>query len=253
MAKTKLPVIFEPSLRRVRVEFNGETIAQSDRAMLLRESSYELHYFFPLEDVRQEFLVESDFTNESKYKGNSQHWTVKVGDQEAENAAWTISGEPNKNRPDLRGYLTFEWNDMDHWYEEAEEVIGHPRDPYHRVDTVLSDRHIRVEVNDETVADTHRAIVLFETGLPARYYIPREDVQMNKLVDSDLHTICPYKGVASYYSIQTAEGLEENLVWYYPEPFPESIKITDAVAFYNEKVDIYIDGELEDRPRTVFA
>lgn len=242
----------EPSGRWVRAKFNGETVADSKRVMLLIESNYEIHYYFPKEDVKTEFLIDSGETDTSGYKGLAHLFTLKVGDKSVENAAWTF---PNlkDNRPDLRDYIAFKWNAMDHWYEEDEEVFGHPRNPYHRIDTIQSSRHIRVEVDGVTVAETNRPFLLFETGLPTRYYIPKEDVNFDYLTPTDTETICPYKGFAAYWSVNVNGTEHKDLVWGYPHPFSQQSQLKDAVAFYNEKLDIYVDGELEEKPRTVFA
>ncbi|MDQ3966496.1 MAG: DUF427 domain-containing protein, partial [Actinomycetota bacterium] len=138
----------------------------------------------------------------------------------------------------------------DAWYEEDEEVFVHPRDPYHRVDILDSSRHVRVLVNGEVVAETDRPELLFETGLPTRYYIPPEDVREELLVPSDTTTQCPYKGVASYWSVDAGGELFEDLSWYYPEPLPEAAKISGLLCFFNERVDLEVDGEKQPRPRT---
>ena len=139
---------------------------------------------------------------------------------------------------------------MEHWFEEDEEVFVHPRDPYSRVDTLPSTRHIRVEVDGVTVADSKRPYLLFETGLPTRYYIPPEDVKMDLLQPTDSHTRCPYKGVASYWSVQVGDNIYKDIVWSYPDPIPESPKLEGLLSFYNEKVDIFVDGVKEVRPQT---
>jgi uncharacterized protein (DUF427 family) len=130
-------------------------------------------------------------------------------------------------------------NEIEAWYEEDEEVFVHPRDPYHRVE---SSRHVKVRVNGEVVAETDRPRVLFETGLPPRYYIPPEDV----LLKSEKTTMCPYKGVASYWSVEAGGERVEDLVWYYPEPIPEAAKIKGHLCFFNERADL----EEQERPRT---
>lgn len=251
-AQKALRGIWEPTARRIRVKLNGEIIADSTNAMLMRESGYDIHYFFPLDDVRAELLQESDFSKESRVRGNSQHWHVQVGDRVAEEAAFTYP-EQKEGRPDFSGYVAFDWGAMDHWYEEAEEIFVHPRDPYHRVDTVKSDRHIKVVVDGAVIAESDQPYLLFETGLPTRYYIPIEDVNMDYLEATDLHTDCPYKGVASYWNIIVDGNIRENVVWGYPDPIDESPRLRGTVAFYNEKLDIYVDGDLEEKPRTVFA
>ena len=136
---------------------------------------------------------------------------------------------------------------------KANKIYIHARDPYHRVDVLNSSRHIKVAIDGVTVAETKRGRLLFETNLPTRYYIPKEDVQMDLLVPSMHRSQCPYKGVASYYSVKVAEKTHDNIVWYYPFPIPECPKIENLLCFYNEVVDIWLDGELEVRPKTHFA
>ena len=128
------------------------------------------------------------------------------------------------------------------WYEEDEEVIGHPHDPYHRVDVLQSSRHIKVSVDGEIVAKTSRPKILFETGLPPRYYIPPEDVRTELLVPSETKTVCPYKGIASYRSLRKNDEIGEDLVWYYSEPLPEAQKVKDHLCFYDEKGELEVDG-----------
>src|SRR3712207_4634379 len=142
---------------------------------------------------------------------------------------------------------------MDHWYEEEEEVFVPPRTPSPRVDVLDSSRHVKVTVNGEVVAETERPRLLFETGLPPRYYIPPEDVRQEALVPSDRHTRCPYKGVASYYSVEAGEGRVEDLVWYYPGPIAAAGKIKGLLCFFNEKVDLEVDGEKQERPQTQWS
>jgi len=240
---------FEDSPRRVRVMFGGETIADSKRAKLLHETGHLPVYYFPEEDVRMDLLEESDHTTYCPFKGDASYLSVRVGDRLAENAVWHYP-EPIDSAPPLAGYLAFYWRMMDHWFEEDEEVFVHPRDPYHRVDILESSRHVRVKVNGEVVAETDRPKVLFETGLPPRYYIPPEDVREDALVGSEKTTRCPYKGIASYWSVEAGGERVEDLVWYYPEPIPEAAKIEGHLCFFNEKVDLEVDGEEQERPQT---
>ena len=132
-------------------------------------------------------------------------------------------------------------------------MFVHPRDPYHRVDTIPSSRHVRVEVDEVTVAETTRPFLLFETGLPTRYYIAPEDVKMELLEATNTHTVCPYKGTASYWSVKTEASVRNDIVWSYPEPIAEIPKIKGLMSFYNEKVNIYVDGELETLSDSPFA
>jgi uncharacterized protein (DUF427 family) len=243
---------FEDSPRRVRVMFNGETVADSKRAKLLHETGHLPVYYFPKEDVRMDLLEESEHTTHCPFKGDASYWSVRVGDKLAENAVWGYP-EPIDSAPPIAGYVAFYWNKMDAWYEEDEEVFVHPRDPYHRVDILESSRRVRVSVNGEIVAETQRPRVLFETGLPPRYYIPPEDVREEALYRSEKTTRCPYKGTASYWSVEAGGGRVEDLVWYYPDPIPEAAKIKGLLAFFNEKVDLVVDGEEQERPKTQWS
>jgi uncharacterized protein (DUF427 family) len=243
---------FEDSPRRVRVVFNGEIVADSRRVKLMHEAGLLPVYYFPIEDVRMELLEESDHATHCPFKGDASYWSVSVGDRVAEDAAWSYA-EPIDSCPPIAGYLAFYWRRMDHWYEEDEEVFVHPRDPYHRVDVLESSRHVRVKVAGEVVAETQRPTILFEAGLPPRYYILEEDVRMELLEASEKTTQCPYKGVASYYSVEAGDGRVEDLVWYYPEPIPEAAKIEGLLAFFNERVDLEVDGEVQERPRTQWS
>ncbi len=144
-------------------------------------------------------------------------------------------------------------NKIDHWYEEDEEVFVHPRDPYHRVDILDSSRHVKVTVNGEVVAETDHPKLLFETGLPPRYYIPPEDVTKEALVPIVKQTQCPYKDVASYYSVEAGGGRVEDPVWYYPVPIPAAGEIKDHLCFFNEQVDLEVDGEKQERPQTPWS
>lgn len=242
----------EDSPRRVRAMLGGETVADSRRVKLLHEAGYLPVYYFPEDDVRMDLLEATDHTTHGPFKGDASYWSVRVGDRVAENAAWGYP-EPIDSAPPLAGLIAFYWREMDAWYEESEQVFVHPRDPYHRVDVLDSDRHVRVTVNGEVVAETDRPKVLFETGLPPRYYIPPEDVREEALVPSDKQTQCPYKGGASYWSVQAGGEQAEDLVWYYPDPIPAAGKIKDLLCFFNEKVELEVDGEKQERPQTQWS
>jgi uncharacterized protein (DUF427 family) len=242
-----------PSQRHVRVQFRGQFIGDSKQTKLGRKSGHWLReYYFPLKDVKREFLVPSDYTKPSPTFGQATYWHVKIGDSVAENAARSYA-EPPAEYQAIKDHIAFDWDSMDAWFEEDEEVHVHARDPYHRVDVLNSSRHIQIIIDGETVADSKRPRLLFETGLPTRYYIPKEDVRLELLVPSEKHTQCPYKGVASYYSVKIGDEVHENIAWYYPFPIPEIPKVENLICFYNERVDIVLDGELQQRPKTHFA
>jgi len=158
--------------------------------------------------------------------------------------------EPLEGAIDIRGYVAFYWNRVDGWFEEDEEVFGHAKDPYKRIDCIQSSRRVEVIVNGETVATTDNPVLLLETGLPHRYYIPKRDVHAAVLRPSDTITRCPYKGEAHYYSVGVGEEVIEDLAWYYRYPTPETAKIANHVCFPQGKVDLYVDGKLEKKPKS---
>jgi len=237
---SEMTLYLEPTPKRVRVIVGGETIADSRRVMILHETGHQPVYYFPPGDVRSEFLEPSDRHTRCPKKGEASYWSVRVGDRVVEAGAWYYPDGPIG----LSGLIAFYWDRMDHWLEEDEEVFGHPRDPYARIDLLRSDRAVRVVLEGELLAESRDAVVLFETGLPPRWYLPLEDV-LAELEPSETVTRCPYKGLASYYSIK---GGERDLAWYYPEPLAEVGRIAGLVCFFNERVDLWLDGELQDRP-----
>ncbi len=243
----------EPSPRWVRAIFANVAIADSRRVMLMHEARHLPVYYFPIDDVRMDLLVPTEHRTHCSLKGEASYWSIKVGDRVAENAAWSYP-DPVPGCPDIKGYIAFYWNAMDAWYEEDDEVFVHPRDPFHRVDVLHSSRHVRVIVAGETVAETRRPRLLFETGLPTRYYIPKQDVRMDLLIPSETKTSCPYKGTASYWSVKLGDIIVKDIGWSYPFPIPECPKIENLISFFNERADaIYVDGELIPVPRTPWS
>ena len=242
----------EDSPRQVRAVFGGETVADSTRVKLLHETGHLPVYYFPQGDVRMDLLVLTDHSTHCPFKGDASYWSVRAEDRVAENAVWGYP-EPLESCPPIAGYLAFYWGAMDAWFEEDEEVFVHPRDPYHRVDVLESSRHVRVSVNGEVVAETRRPKVLFETALPPRYYIPPEDVRTDLLVPTETETGCPYKGFASYWAVEAGGERVEDLVWGYPRPIPGAEKIGDHLCFFDERVDVEVDGEARERPDTEWS
>jgi uncharacterized protein (DUF427 family) len=159
--------------------------------------------------------------------------------------------EPPPPLEPLAGLITFSWRDLT-WFEEDEELMAHARDPHKRVDVVPSSRHVRVELDGQVLAESSRPLVLFETSLPPRYYLPAEDVVAD-LVPSETETICPYKGVARYWSVPVGDRVVEDVVWSYPTPIPENPRIAGRLCFLNEKVDLVVDGERQVRPVTPWS
>jgi uncharacterized protein (DUF427 family) len=236
----------EPTPKRLRVEVGGEVIADSRRAMMLHESGLQPVYYFPPEDVRSEYLQESDRHTHCPKKGDASYYTIRVGDAVVQAGAWYYPTVLPDAPPALQGMIAFYFQRMDSWLEEGEEIGVHPRDPYHRIDVIATDSHLRIALDGSVLAETDRALALFETGLPPRWYLPREDVAA-ELEPSDTVTHCPYKGTAAYYSV-AGEEEGKDLVWYYDDPLAEVGRIAGLLCFFNEKVDIELDGEPQERP-----
>jgi uncharacterized protein (DUF427 family) len=230
----------EPVHKRIRVEFGGETIADTTGARLLFETGHLPVYYIPESDVRTDLLDRTDHTTYCPVKGDAAYWTVSAGGRTAENAVW---GYPEPIAPWLTGYVSFYWNAMDAWYEEDEQVFGHPHDPYHRVDMLKSSRHVKVSVDGVVLAESSRPVILFETGLPVRYYLPREDVRLDALKRSETTSHCAYKGEARYWSHGS-----EDVAWTYETPLREAEPVRGLVCFWNERTDIEVDGTPQERP-----
>jgi uncharacterized protein (DUF427 family) len=240
----------EPSPKRVRVQLGGLTVADSGRAVLVWEKPYYPTYYFPIDDVRTDLLIPDPGVSHSPSRGDGTLYTVAAGARTVPGAAVRYEQSPI---PQLRDLVRFDWDAMDHWFEEDEEVYTHPRDPYTRVDILASSRRVQVEIDGVTVADSTSPRLLFETGLPTRYYLPKTDVRMDLLRHTDTSTGCPYKGTAEYWSIDVNGRAHPDIAWSYKAPFAESQKIAGLIAFYNEKVDLVVDGLRLDRPQTKFS
>ena len=246
-------VTLEPSPRRVRVQFNGAYVADSADVHLLYETRHLPVYYFPRRDVRFDLLRATEHRTFCPYKGTASYWTIAADGRESENAVWAYP-EPFEEVADLRDFVAFYWDRVEHWYEEDDEIFVHPRDPYKRVDVVSSSRGVNVILGGETIAETRRARFLYETRLPTRYYIPAEDVRMDLLVPSAKVTRCPYKGTARYWSAKIGDQIFEDIVWSYPEPIAECPKIKGYLCFFNEQVDeIRLDGVALPRPLTPWS
>jgi uncharacterized protein (DUF427 family) len=155
--------------------------------------------------------------------------------------------------PDLEGYVVLDWEAFTEWREEEEQVFGHPHDPFARIDCLRSSRHVVLSAAGQVVADSTRATLLFETSLPTRYYLPAEDVRMDLLVPSDKHTVCAYKGTASYWSLKSGDVELPSVAWSYPEPLHDAVPVRGLVAFFTERLDLELDGVARDRPVTPWS
>jgi uncharacterized protein (DUF427 family) len=239
----------EPSNKRVRVFLGGVCIVDSTDALYVWEGPRYPQYYLPGSDFADGVLAPSTTVTRSPSRGTASHFIVRAGDREAIDAAWSYDDSP---MAELCGRVRLDWQAMDAWFEEDEEVFVHPRDPYTRVQILPSSRHVVVTVDDLVVAESSRPSFLHETGLPRRTYIPKVDVRMARLELTETTSGCPYKGTATYWTVRTDEARHPDLAWSYPAPLRESSPIAELVAFYDERVDLTVDGEPQPRPRTHF-
>jgi uncharacterized protein (DUF427 family) len=240
----------EPVPRRVRATLGGQVVLDTTHALYVWEAPYYPQFYIPLKDVAAGVLVDENRPQKLK-RGTARRQALKVGDLERPAAA-RVYGEDSVEA--LIDHVRFEWDSLDAWYEEDEQVFVHPRSPYTRVDALRSTRHIKVSLNGVTLAESSSPVLLFETGLPTRYYLNRTDVDFTHLEHSDTVTACPYKGRTSdYWSVRIGEDVQQDLAWAYDFPTTACAPITGLIAFYNEKVDIVLDGRELPRPATHFA
>ena len=245
-------IYFEDFPRRVRAELGGETIVDSRRAKLLHEHGLLPVLYFPADEVRTDLFRPSAKTTHCPWKGDASYWSIDVPGHSAGDAAWEYR-EPLAGAPPVKGHFGIAWHAMDQWLEEDEEMVGHVRDPYHRVDVLESSRHVKVSLDGVVLAETTRPKALFETGLPVRWYIPLEDVHLEHLAPSETQTTCAYKGQASTLAVRVNGEVRTDLVWTYPNPRRDVERIRGHVCFYNEFVDIEVDGEAQQRPASPFS
>lgn len=238
----------QPTAKWLRVKLGGETIADTKRAALLYRFGSLPLYVVPIDDVIDGGLTREDVApEEGGMLCEITLWTVRGGEEVRPGAAKTYGHEL------LDGWVELDWYAMDEWWEEGEQVHVHPHDPYHRIDILRTPRRLTVSVGDVTVAETERAQVLFETGLPPRWYIPREDIRLDLFEPSARRTRCAYKGEASYFSL-AADGVSEaDIAWTYPEPWREAEPVAGHICFFDERVDLELDGELQERPITPWS
>jgi uncharacterized protein (DUF427 family) len=233
------------------VVFGEEVVADSLHPMLLHESGSQPVYYFPPEDVRHDLLEASKTSTHCPKKGDASYYSIRAGGRVAADAAWFYP-DPLPGAPPLGGLIAFYWDRVDRWLEEDEEILFHPRDPYHRIDILPTSRHVRVLRDGALLGESQRATVLFETGLPPRWYLPAEDI-VAELQPSESHTGCPYKGTASYFSVIVGGRPIKDLIWTYPEPRPEATAITGLLAFYDERIDLELDGVPQQRPESPWS
>jgi len=240
----------EPVPRRVRAFLAGRTIIDTTSARYVWEWPGFPQFYIPLADVQPDALVDEGATEETP-RGDVKHFGLRVGDVHRPGAAKVLSAAKVDGLDDT---VRFEWSAFDAWFEEDEQVFVHPRNPYTRVDALRSTRTVRVESKGAVFAESSSPVLVFETGLPTRYYVNRTDVDFTRLVPSDTVTACPYKGTTTgYWSARIGDRVHPDIAWSYDFPSRELLPIAGLIGFYNEKLDIFLDGTQLERPRTHFS
>jgi uncharacterized protein (DUF427 family) len=235
--------------RRIRAVHRGQLVLDTTKALYVWEWANFPQYYVPRADVDEELLATTGLTEHST-RGTSLLYSF----------ASAVPSPPTVGRllvdaarSELADTFRFEWDAMDAWFEEDEEVFVHPRNPYSRVDALRSTRSVRIEVDGVVLAESSSPVLVFETGLPTRFYLNRTEVRFEHLVQSPTVTRCPYKGTTSaYWSVQVSGITRDDLAWSYDFPTRQLQPIAGLVAFYDEQVDVFVDGSLRERPRTHF-
>ncbi len=239
----------EPAPRRVRGVLANTVVFDTTRAFYVWEWPFYPQYYIPLDDCNAELLVDEQHVSHLR-RGPAREHGLRAGEVTRPHAARLYAGDTIERLADM---VRFEWEALDAWYEEDEVVFVHPRSPYVRVDAIRSSRPVRVELEGLVLAQTAAPVMVFETGLPTRYYINRSEVDFEHLVASDTVTACPYKGQTSgYWSARIGDATHADLAWTYDFPTRQLLPIAGLVAFYNERVDTIVDGTLLERPSTHF-
>ncbi|MER5513249.1 DUF427 domain-containing protein [Streptomyces sp. NPDC002763] len=235
----------EPVPRRIRGTLGGRVAFDTRRALYVWERPTYPQFSIPVRDMIDATLIDEGHS-EFHGAGPARRHTLQVGPEVREGAAWVWEdGAPEA----LHGTVRFEWEALDSWFEEDEAVFVHPRSPYSRVDALRSSSNVRVELEGVVLAEAPRCVKLFETGLPTRYYLDRLYVDFTRLRHSDTVTRCPYKGTTSgYWSFDGEVATHDDIAWAYDLPTVQANRIAGMVAFLNERVDLYVDGELLPRP-----
>jgi uncharacterized protein (DUF427 family) len=240
----------EPVPRRVRARLAGEWVLDTTRALYVWEWPYYPQYYVPLGDVNTDRLAD-DQHHQRTHRGETQLFSLVAGGLVRPEA---VRLHTASHLAGIEGTARFEWEALDQWFEEDEEVFVHPRNPYTRVDALRSTRRVRIELEGIVLAESSSPVMVFETGLPTRYYLNQTDVDGSHLVVSGTETECPYKGrTTGYWSVRVGDSLQPDLAWKYDFPTRQLLPIAGLIAFYNEKVDVFVDGELQARPVTHFS
>ncbi|MFG1812425.1 DUF427 domain-containing protein [Kribbella sp. NPDC049174] len=226
-----------PVPRRIRATLDGRVVLDTMDAIYLWEWPPYPQYYIPVADVADGVLTD---TGETK---TFDHGVARVHTA-GSGKAWVYDDGIAKDR------VRFQWDALDSWFEEDEEVFVHPRNPYARCDAIKSTRHVQVAVDGVVLAESASTVIVFETGLPPRYYFPRTAVKLEHLTPSSTVTACPYKGrTSAWWSV----GEHADLAWSYDFPTAPLLPIASHIAFFDEKVDTTVDGVPQARPITPFS
>ena len=209
-------VYHEPTSKRIRAVLDGRLLLDTIGARLVWEHRFYPQYYIPLDDIADDALISGETRDGTDRLGPATYYTVGSGPLPLIDGAWRYGQAPDEA---LRGLVRFDWASAESWFEEDEEVFVHPRSPYVRVDVLDSSREVRVEIDGVEVARSVRPRLLFETGLPVRYYLPKTDVRLDLLTSTDLATSCPYKGTARYWTATVNGRDHPDIVWGYDAPF----------------------------------
>jgi uncharacterized protein (DUF427 family) len=236
--------------RRVRAYLGTTVVLDTTRALYVWEWPNYPQYYIPLADVNLAVLVDEEHA-EHLSRGPARRHGLRAGEIARPGVAHVYTDDALEG---LAGTVRFEWAALDAWFEEDEEVFVHPRNPYVRVDALRSKRTVRVELDGVVLAESSCPVMVFETGLPTRYYLDRTAVSFDHLIPTETVTSCPYKGRTSgYWSVCNGDQLHRDLAWAYDFPTRQLLPIAGLIAFYNEKVDLTVDGERLERPVTHFS
>jgi uncharacterized protein (DUF427 family) len=263
---------YEPTGKRVRAVLDGRTVVDSLRAVLVWEPRRIVpSYAVPRQDVAAE-LVPAAAAEGLESDESVGHRMPDLSDRPVLSPANPFAVHTARGRPldvrvgaglgaglafeladaDLEGYVVLDFGGFAAWYEEDEPIVAHPRDPFHRIDVLQGSRHVRLELDGSVLAESSRPRLLFETNLPTRYYLPAEDVRV-ELRPSPTRTYCAYKGEASYWSADLGETVVADLAWTYRNPLRDATDVAGLVAFFNERVDVMLDGVRQQRPLTPWS
>jgi uncharacterized protein (DUF427 family) len=234
-------IYFEAYPPRLRALVGDRVVLDSVRGRLLHETGIPPRVYVPLEDLDPALLERTATTTHCPFKGDASYWTLRVDGRVLDDAVWAYE-QPLPAAQWLAGYASLYWGKVDAWFVEDERVYGHLRDPYHRVDVHETSRAARVRVGDTVIAETTRAKLLFETGLPARIYVPGADLAGGLLSPAPRRTVCPYKGEASYWHLTVDGRRIEEAAWSYEAPLPDAIKVQGHVCFDAEGVETELDA-----------